>query len=91
MKDQHELGQFVICDPEPYFPNGERMGYSKGYSPPVCPACGSTHHTSYIRTVSLIDDSSVVSGDLSLKSVEICTCLNCGCVVPRTFTGDRDV
>lgn len=60
------------------------------YAPAMCPICGSPHQTTFLKAVQMSGDRKIVSGDLSINFVEVCTCLNCGNVLPRMFNMMRD-
>ncbi|MGA1821569.1 MAG: hypothetical protein ACMUIG_03480 [Thermoplasmatota archaeon] len=75
---------------DPYRLDGGPKRNFPDYIPAMCPICGSPHQTTFLKAVHMSGDNRFISGDLSINFVEVCTCLNCGNVIPRSFNMMRD-
>jgi hypothetical protein len=60
------------------------------YKPSKCPKCGCAQSTTYLSVMSETSVGSIISGDLTIKSLKICKCMNCGEERPVNLNEERE-
>ncbi|MEA3559233.1 MAG: hypothetical protein U9R75_08280 [Candidatus Thermoplasmatota archaeon] len=60
------------------------------YKPSKCLRCGCAQSTTYLSILTETSDRSILSGDLTVKSLKICKCMNCGEERPVNLNEERE-
>ncbi|HHD16144.1 MAG TPA: hypothetical protein ENK47_05490 [Euryarchaeota archaeon] len=85
------IGDIPVPGTDPY---SDVLELERSYAPRervICPVCGSPHQTCFNKVLSLGSDGSVISGDLSIKSILVTRCLSCGHTAPSRFFFIREM
>jgi predicted nucleic-acid-binding Zn-ribbon protein len=85
------IGDIPLRGIDPY---SEEVELSQSYtsnSGSTCPLCGSPHHTSYNKVMTIGNKEGVLSGDLSIRKLVIKKCLSCGHTAPVKFMMVREM
>lgn len=91
MKETPSMGEVLVPGVDPY---NEKITIQERYLPfeqRKCPVCGSEHSTRYRKLFSNNNIGGVISGDLSLRTMVVVSCLHCGHTRTDRFLMVRDV
>lgn len=91
MKESPYMGEVLVPGVDPY---NEQLTVEVRYLPfqqTNCPVCGSSHSTRYRKLMSNNSMDGMLSGDLSLRTIMVVTCLHCGHTRTDRFRMVRDV